>query len=117
MKRLLVFLLIVVAIAGVSFAKSRIKDFRISPGDATNPQTISFVTTYGFQPHGLVAVAPDGGVMLKFKGIGGRSNFWKYVPAGTSFEIKKSVDYPIDSLTVLRDATTSSVYITGFGGE
>lgn len=110
-------LAILLMFTAAALAKSRIKDWQIAPGDATNPKTISFVTTYGFQPQALCVVAPDGGAMLKFKGVGGRANFWKYVPAGTAFVISRKDDYPVDSLTVLRDATSSSVYTTGFGGE
>ena len=114
---LLLVFAVISTIVPIAFAKMRIKQFRILAGDTTNPQTISFLTTYGFTPTGLVVVAPDGGAMLKFKGMGGRANFWERLEPGMSFEIKPSINYPVDSLTVLRDATSSSCHATAYGGE
>jgi hypothetical protein len=116
MKRFLVFLALIV-IATVADSATHLKQFRILAGDATNPQTYSFRTTKGVIAHKWVMVAPDGGAMVKFKGLSPHQNCWIYLPAGTSLDSSKWDDYPVDSLTVLRDATTSSFFFDALGAD
>lgn len=118
MKRLLVFLFVVlVASVVAAYSATHLFQFRIMAGDATNPQTYSFRTTKGVIAHKWVMVAPDGGAMVKFKGIGTHSNCWVYLPAGTALDSQKWDDYPVDSLTVLRDATASSFFFNVIGAD
>lgn len=99
----------------ISTNSIRVRQIRISPGDATNPQTFSFKTANGFAATPWTVMCPDGGAMVKVHGYGGNHPyFWVYIPAGTSMTFAKGVS-PLDSVIVLRDATSSSVYITGSG--
>jgi hypothetical protein len=115
-KRALAFAVVILALSVSAYAVTRAKQWRITAGDATNPQTISYRTTYGITATSWTAIAVDGGATLKFKGLGGRANWWLYLPAGASFTMAPE-QYPVDSLTVLRDASSSGFYFVGVGGE
>lgn len=117
MKKFLVWILAMGLVAGAAFASPVPKQFRINAGDATNPQTVSMITTYGDYARSWTVVAGGGsGATLKFKGLGGRANWWLYVPDGTAFSMDPNI-YPVDSVAVLRDATTGYCYFVGVMGQ
>jgi hypothetical protein len=122
MKRLPVFLLIlaIFAIGGVAtdvVAKMRIKQYRLA-ASSTSTVTLSFLTTYGFQPTEIVAWSPDGDFTLKIHGVGGRAGMWAVVRAGgMPFVISKNKDFPIDTVLVVPSAASGNLDINAYGAE
>jgi NADPH-dependent ferric siderophore reductase len=115
MKRLLVFI-VIMALATAVFAKTRLKQFRIEPGDATNPQTVSIVTTYGVRATSWIASAGNSDVTIKLHGLDGRAGTWQTIRAGDKLKVTNN-DYPVDTLIVLRSSTSGSFDFTILGAE
>lgn len=126
MKRFLLFLMLMLIAVGasaddplfsvnLSSSSPRTLQLRIEANDATNPQTFSYKTLTGVPAASWTAVAIGGTVTMKIHGYGGAWPYWWLkIPGGTTFTAPVGF-CPLDSVIVLRDATTSGFYLVGAG--
>ena len=105
---------VLAVIAAVALAApNKPKQFRIIPGDATDPQTFSFNTSMGNYAKSWTIASWSGAATFKFRGVGSNPDFWIYLPDGGTFS--SAGGGPLaDTLIVDRDAAASGATFTGY---
>lgn len=115
MKRRWLFLIALMCVVSTAGSAKKRAEFRIAPGDATDPQTFSFKTKTGGIPAKYWSMASYGGAAtVKIRGIDNLPDTWCYLPDGASESMVIDQGVPIDSIIVDRESIASGFKFVGY---